>query len=201
VRVALLLVAVLATLSLKLGLEFLIGTFTAGLIVGMVSRGHEAEPFHHKLDGVGFGFLIPIFFVVTGVKFDLNALLASRTSLLCVPLFLALFLLARGLPVILYRGELGLRDRLALAFYSAAALPVVVAIAQVGVETKQMDAGIAAALVGAGMLSLLLFPQIATALRSGSRVAAETEAEPHEKPQEAVAHGQVSGEPWTANPG
>jgi len=133
----------------------------------MVSRGHGAEPFQHKLDGLGFGFLIPIFFVVTGVKFDLDALLSSLMSMMCVPLFLALFLLARGLPACLYRSELPMRDRVALGFYSSAALPVVVAIAQIGVETKQMEPGIAAALVGAGMISILLFPQIATALRAG----------------------------------
>jgi Kef-type K+ transport system membrane component KefB len=169
VRLAVLLVAALAVFADELGLELLIGAFAAGLIVGMVTRGDEAEPFHHKLDGLGFGFLIPIFFVVTGVKFDLHALLGSATSLLCVPLFLALFLVVRGVPVCLYRRELGGRDRLALAFYSAAALPVVVAITQLGVATKQMEPGIAAALIGAGMISLLLFPQVAVALRAVRR--------------------------------
>lgn len=169
VRLAVLLVAALAVFAVELGLELLIGAFAAGLIVGMVTRGEESEPFHHKLDGLGFGFLIPIFFVVTGVKFDLDALLGSTTSLLCVPLFLALFLLVRGVPVCLYRRELAGRDRLALAFYSATALPVVVAITQLGVATKQMEPGIAAALVGAGMISLLLFPQLAMALRSNNQ--------------------------------
>ncbi|MBA4187127.1 MAG: sodium:proton exchanger [Planctomycetaceae bacterium] len=173
VRVAVLLMAALVVVAAELGLELLIGAFAAGLIIGMVARGEESEPFHHKLDGLGFGFLIPIFFVVTGVKFDLNALIGSTKSLLCVPLFLGLFLLVRGLPVLLYRRELGGRDRLALAFYSASALPVVVAITQVGVETKQIEPGIAAALVGAGMISLLLFPQIAMTLRAHSHVGEE----------------------------
>jgi Kef-type K+ transport system membrane component KefB len=173
VRLAVLLLAALAVFSMELGLEMLVGAFAAGLIVGSVTRGEAAKPFHHKLDGLGFGFLIPIFFVITGVKFDLNALLGNSTSLLCVPLFLALFLLVRGLPVCLYRRELGGRDRLALAFYSATALPVVVAITQLGVATGRMQPGIAAALVGAGMISLLLFPQIAMALRSGVHIAQE----------------------------
>ena len=186
VRMAVLLVAALAVFAVELGLELLIGAFAAGLIVGMVTRGDEAEPFHHKLDGLGFGFLIPIFFVVTGVKFDLNALLGSTTSLLCVPLFLGLFLLVRGVPVLLYRRELGGRDRLALAFYSATALPVVVAITQLGVATKQMEPGLAAALVGAGMISLLLSPQIAMALRAGSEQAPVPGTEPDAKPPEPV---------------
>lgn len=167
-RLVILLVAVLVVVALELKLEVLIGAFVAGMIVGTVTRDKEAEPFHHKLDGLCFGFLIPIFFVISGVRFDLTALLGSATSLMCVPLFLALFLLARGLPVLLYRGQLGGRDRLALAFYSATALPLVVAITEVGVSSGQMAPEIAAALVGAGMISLLVYPQVALALRPGS---------------------------------
>jgi Kef-type K+ transport system membrane component KefB len=183
VRLTLLLVAAFAVVSKEMGLELLIGAFTAGLIVGVVTRGEAAEPFHHKLDGLGFGFLIPIFFVVTGVKFDLDAL-ADRTNLLCVPLFLVLFLLVRGVPVCLYRRELGGRDRLALAFYSGTALPLVVAVTELGVATKQMNPGTAAALVGAGMISLLVFPQIAMALRSSNQLAPEPGTELEAGPPE-----------------
>jgi Kef-type K+ transport system membrane component KefB len=154
---------VLSVIAVELGLEILIGAFVGGMILGLVTRDEEA--FRHKLDGVGFGFLIPIFFVATGVRFDLKGLLASPTSLMCVPLFLVLFLLVRGLPVLLYRRELRGRDRLALAFYSATALPVVVAITEVGLATRQMTPEIAAALVGAGMISMLVFPQVALSLR------------------------------------
>ena len=167
VRLVMLLLAVLVVVALELKLEVLIGAFVTGMIVGTVTRDEEAEPFHHKMDGLGFGFLIPIFFVISGVRFDLKALLGSTTSLLCVPLFLGLFLLVRGLPVLLYQRQLGGRDRLALAFYSATALPLVVAITEVGVSTEQMTPEIAAALVGAGMISLLVYPQIALALRPG----------------------------------
>lgn len=186
VRLAVLLTAALVVAAGELGLELLIGAFAAGMIVGVVTRGEEAEPFHHKLDGLGFGFLIPIFFVVTGVKFDLNALLESGDALVCVPLFLSLFLVVRGVPVLLYRRELGGRDRLALAFYSSAALPVVVAITEVGVETGQMRPGTAAALVGAGMLSLLIFPQVAVALRAHAGSPPAPEAEPATRPPEAA---------------
>jgi Kef-type K+ transport system membrane component KefB len=186
VRLAVLLMAALAVFSIELGLEFLVGAFAAGLIVGIVARGEEAKPFHHKLDGLGFGFLVPIFFVVTGVKFDLNALIGNSTSLLCVPLFLAPFFLVRGLPVCLYRRELGGRDRLSLAFYSATALPVVVAVAQLGVAKGLMQPGIAAALVGASMISLLLFPQIAMALRMEVQKAQEPGPDQRDKMPEAV---------------
>ncbi len=186
VRLAVLLTATLVAFAAEMGLELLIGAFAAGMIVGMVARAEEAEPFHHKLDGLGFGFLIPFFFVVTGVKFDLHALFGSASSLMCVPLFLVLFLVVRGLPVVLYRRELGGRDRLAFAFYSATALPVVVAITEVGVATGQMEPGIAAALVGAGMISLLLFPQIAMALRSSGQSVPEVEPKHEGKLPETV---------------
>jgi Kef-type K+ transport system membrane component KefB len=168
VRFTLFLLALLSLVAVELGLEVLIGAFVGGMIIGVVTRGEDMKPFRHKLDGMGFGFLIPIFFVVTGVRFDLDGLLSSRTSLLCVPLFLVLFLLVRGLPALLYRRDLEARDRVALAFYSSAALPVVVAITEVGVMTKRMSPTIAAALVGAGMISLLTFPRVALALRAGA---------------------------------
>jgi Kef-type K+ transport system membrane component KefB len=181
VRFALLLVAVLSVVAVELGLEVLLGAFAAGIIIGVVTRGENMEPFHHKLDGLGFGFLIPIFFVVSGVRFDLHALLSSPTSLLCVPLFLVLFLVVRGLPTLLYRRQLRGRDRLALAFYSASALPLVVAITEVGVSTKQMAPELAAALVGAGMISLLVYPQLALTLRPGAPSLAEGKVEPNGK--------------------
>jgi hypothetical protein len=87
---------------------------------------------------------------------------------MCVPLFLLLFLAARGLPVILYRHCLSRRDRFALAFYSATALPVVVAIVELGKESGYMSAAIASALVGAGLLSLIIYPPIALILRAPS---------------------------------
>jgi Kef-type K+ transport system membrane component KefB len=187
VRITMLLLALLSAVAVQLGLEVLIGAFVCGMILGLVTRGEDMEPFHHKLDGVGFGLLIPIFFVVTGIRFDLKGLLASPTSLLCLPLFLVLFLLVRGLPVLLYRRELAGRDRLALAFYSAAALPLVVAVTELGVSTGQMTPTIAAALVGAAMISILIYPQVALALRAGAPP--EDAAKPEEvvTPTESIA--------------
>jgi Kef-type K+ transport system membrane component KefB len=199
VRLVVLLVGILVVIAFELGLEILIGAFAAGMIVGTVTRGEEAEPFHHKLDGLGFGFVIPIFFVVTGVRFDLNALLGSTTSLLCLPLFLVLFLLVRGLPTLLYHRELSRRDQLALAFCSAPALPIVVAITQVGVATHQMTTDIAAALIGAGMISLLVFPQVAMALRAQAQAGPVTQAYPSSPA--ALSAPSLSGHTSGPSPG
>jgi Kef-type K+ transport system membrane component KefB len=100
-----------------------------------------------------------VFFIASGMTFDLDALLASPASALLVPVFLLLFLVARAAPVsLLYRRELPPVERAPLGLLSATALPLVVAITTLGVETGHMSSSAAAGLVGAGMLSMLLFP-------------------------------------------
>src|SRR5262249_15250910 len=119
-----------------------------------------------KLDGLGFGFLVPIFFVTTGLRYDLEALLTSPLALLQLPMFLVLFFVVRGLPALwIGRGDLDIRSRLALGFLSATELPLVVAIAGIGVRSGRMMPETAASLVGAGMASVLLFPLAALTLR------------------------------------
>jgi len=115
-----------------------------------------------KLEAVGFGFLVPVFFVNTGVTFDLDALLASPTVLVLLPVFLVLLLLVRGLPG-LFTAPIGAvaADRRAIVLFTATGLPIIVAVTGIGIATGDLAAGTAAALVGAGMLSVLLFPLLA----------------------------------------
>jgi Kef-type K+ transport system membrane component KefB len=163
-RLALLLLGGLVVLAGSLGLDIVLGAFAAGFIVGLVARGEDARAFHVKLDAVGYGFLIPIFFISTGLGFDLDAL-GNATTLLLVPAFAALFLLVRGVPAwLLARSTLPERERTALAFLTASALPLVVAITEVATENGELATDDAAALVGAAMLSLLAFPLVGTAL-------------------------------------
>ncbi len=167
VRLALLLVALLAWVAAELGLDFLLGAFTAGMIYRLFlsSAGEEeVETVEVKLEAVSFGYVIPIFFVVTGVTYDLEALTGSVKAMVMVPLFLASFLVVRGLPVRMYRKDLpDPNDRRALVYFSATALPLVVAITTLGVEADQMRPSTAAALVGAGMISVILFPLLGMA--------------------------------------
>lgn len=166
VRIAVLMVVGLVWVASHLGLDVLLGAFAAGIIVRLFTAGEEQHAVGSKLGAIGFGFLVPIFFVVSGMKFDLDALTRDPTSLLRVPLFLALFLVVRGLPaLLLYRKDLPRPDRAALAFFSATALPLVVVITGIGLDTGRMRPENAAALVGAGMLSVLLFPLIGFAIR------------------------------------
>jgi Kef-type K+ transport system membrane component KefB len=171
VRITVVLVFGLVLLAGKLGLDILLGGFVAGMIVRLALKGQEVKVFESKLTAVGFGFFVPFFFVTSGITFDLAAL-GSAEAIAKLFLFFALFLVVRGVPaMLLYRGVLGVRDRAALAFYCATELPLVVAITTIAIESGEMKASTAAGLVGAAMLSTLIYPFVAMALRKG----AETE--------------------------
>ena len=106
---------------------------------------------------IGYGFLIPVFFIVTGIQFDLDALLTGA-GLALAGLFLAIFLVTRGSSALLSLRELGARRTASLALFSATGLPLIVAVIEVGEERGEIDSDVAAALVGAGMASVLLYP-------------------------------------------
>lgn len=107
---------------------------------------------------MAFGFFVPVFFVTSGLRFDLDALFASSSTLLKVPLFLATLLLVRGLPSLLYRAKLDRRETLAAALMQATSLSFILVAVGIGIELHQMTPGNGAALTTAGLLSVLLFP-------------------------------------------
>ena len=172
VRLAVVLVFSLVALAAQLGLDLLLGGFVAGMITRIALRGREVSVFDSKLTAVGYGLLIPFFFVSSGMAFDLDALTSSTTALLKVPMFVALFLIVRGVPaLLLYRSELGLRDRFALAVYCSTELPLVVAITTLAIDAGKMKSSTAAGLVGAAIISTLIFPLLAARLRRGGEPA------------------------------
>ena len=175
VRFTLLVVVALVWLAAEFGLDVLLGAFTAGVVMRLFMSGgdrEEAALVTDKLEAVGFGFLIPMFFVVSGVRFDLSGLLASPFALALLPVLLALFLVTRGLPVmIVYRSALNRADRVALALFASTALPLVVVIVSIGVQTGRLRDDLGAALVGAAMLSLVVLPLLALRTRRSSRSA------------------------------
>src|SRR5262245_8263438 len=165
VRLAVLVLAGLIILTRNFGIDAILGAMAAGALVSLASPGEYGKAVRHKLEAIGFGLFIPIFFVTTGLRFDLQALTSSSTAMLQVPQFLALFLLVRGLPALLVRQDLDFWSRIALGILSSTQLPLVVAIAEIGVRSGKLGEETAASLVGAGMLSVLLFPTAALALR------------------------------------
>ncbi|WP_435969970.1 cation:proton antiporter [Streptomyces sp. Qhu_M48] len=173
VRFVFLLLALMLGASQALGLDVLLGAFAAGLVTRLLLAGAAPESgpqILEKVEGVGFGFLVPVFFVVTGIEFDLASLLEGGRTLLLLPIFLLLFLVVRGGPIwFLAPRDLDRRERGGLVLYGSTALPLVVAITTIGVDDKAMTAGEAAALVGAGMLSVLVFPLVALKSRAGAK--------------------------------
>ena len=181
VRVTVVLIFGLVLLAGKLGLDVLLGGFVAGMIVRLALKGHELQVFESKLTAVGFGFFVPFFFITSGMNFDLEAL-GSAQALAKLALFVALFLVIRGAPaMLLYRNVLQTRQRRALAFYSATELPLVVAITTIAIDAGHMTSATAAGLVGAAMLSTLIFPFVGLALQK--RAVEENETGPPEPDQ------------------
>jgi Kef-type K+ transport system membrane component KefB len=165
VRIIILLIVGLVVVATDLGLDNLLGAFAAGMIARLALSPEQTTALTPRLEAIGFGFLIPIFFIVSGVNFDLDALTSSPTTMLKVPLFLVLMLLVRGLPaLVVYKGLLSVRQRVALALLQATALPLLVVITEIGLSTDRMTTSNAAALVGAGMLSVLVLPLVGFAV-------------------------------------
>jgi len=180
VRLSILLLAALVLLARDVGFEFILGAFAAGLIVGLVLDNPEGRVVRMRLEGIGFGLLIPIYFVATGLTFDLDSLLTARGVGLAA-LFLALLLLVRGASALLWLRELGPRGTASVAFFGATALPLVVAIVGIGTDRGAIDSDVGASLIGAAMVSVLVYPLIATAMAGAEEwepdTVASTEAE------------------------
>ena len=171
VRISLLMLALLFVLAEEFGFESIFGAFAAGMIVGLATRGEVGKTLREKIDAVSFGWFYPFFFVGTGIKFDLATLFKDLTTVLLVPALMILLLIIRGAPVWLYRKDLAKAQQLPFALSSAVpSLSIIVVITEIGLRTKTMSTDIATALVGAGLLSIMLFPTVAGALLA--RVAA-----------------------------
>lgn len=168
VRISILILLGLVSLANELGMEIVLGAYTAGLVIAMLARGAKAETLEDRLTSIGSGFFIPLFFITSGVEFDLPGLVTSPASLARLFLFCAAFLFIRMIPVRLYKSALPERDLAPLALFSATTLPLVVAVTYLGVRTGQMLPENASALVGAAVISVAVFPTLAISLRSKS---------------------------------
>ena len=165
VRFAVLLLVAFTVLAEKFGLESILGAFLAGAIVGLVDRDSSSHPnFRIKLDAIGYGFLIPVFFVASGVRLNLAGLLHSPSALARVPVFLLALLVVRGLPAFIGLRTNGTKPTLALGLLQATSLPFIVTATQIGVALGKISSVTAAALICAGLLSVLIFPLIALVL-------------------------------------
>ncbi|TCO42499.1 Kef-type K+ transport system membrane component KefB [Kribbella antiqua] len=165
VRAAVVLLVAFVALAEQFGLETILGAFLAGAVVGLVDRDASSHPrFRIKLEALGYGFLIPVFFVTSGLRLDLGGLVDDPAALARVPLFLLALLVVRGAPALLSIRSLGGRSTAAVGLLQATSLPFIVTATQIGVLTGLMAPVTGAALVCAGLLSVLMFPSIALLL-------------------------------------
>jgi Kef-type K+ transport system membrane component KefB len=182
VRAAIVLFVGFAAIAETLGLEVILGSFIAGVILSLLDRDEVMThpDFRRKLEAMGFGFFIPVFFVASGVRFDLDALLADASNLVMLPIFLAALVLVRGLPALLYRRLLDGRRVVVAAMMQATSLPFIVAATAIGIELGLVDAAESAALIGAGLLSVLIFPLLGLTLLRGATPRDEAPRAPEE---------------------
>src|SRR3954454_23308934 len=167
IRLSMLLVVGLGAVAMHLGFEAILGAFIAGGILRLVDADAETThpQFHTKLEGLGYGFLIPVFFVTSGLTFNLSVLFSSVGTVLRIPLFLTALLIVRGLPAIVYRSSITRRRELvAAALLQATSLPFIVAATTIGLRLGAIRAANAAALVAAGLLSVVIFPAVSLQL-------------------------------------
>jgi Kef-type K+ transport system membrane component KefB len=160
IRGAMLLMVAFVALAEGLGLEVILGSFAAGALLSLLDRDQlmTHPQFRTKLEATGFGFFIPVFFVVAGIRFDLDALLDDPANLAMVPIFLAALLAVRGLPALLYRGFVGTPRATVAGVLQATSLPFIVAATAIGLDLGLIDAAESSALIAAGLLSVLIFP-------------------------------------------
>lgn len=171
VRICILIQAMFVALAAKFALNVVFGAFAAGMVVGLASKGERGLLLRQKLDAIGYGFFIPIFFIVAGMRFDVSALWASPLVPVQLIALLGLLVLVRGAPVLLYKRALSSANKLPFALYSATGLPLIVIITEIGVSSGLMATDRAAVLVCAGMISVLLFPIIAGRVRQDTQSA------------------------------
>jgi Kef-type K+ transport system membrane component KefB len=157
----------LLVIASRFGLDVVLGAFLAGVVLRRWAPG-DVHALEGKLDAVGYGFFIPIFFIWSGMRLDLRSIIESPARLL---VFFVLFLVVRGLPALLfYRRDLPMRGRVQMMLLTATALPLLVALAEIGLASRTMLPENAAALVGAGVLSVIVFPAVSVGIaRSGPR--------------------------------
>ena len=166
VRWTVLLVAGLALAAQVLGFEAILGAFLAGMLV----RALDPDPEHThplypvKLEAVGYGLLVPVFFVTSGLTLDLRGLMQHPGALATVPAFLLALLFVRGLPAVAFHREIGRREVLALGLLQATSLPFLIAATAIGREMGVLDPAVGAGLVAAGLVSVLVFPAVVLAL-------------------------------------
>src|SRR4051794_6434761 len=193
-RFTIVLLLFLLAVAARFGLDVVLGAFLAGMVLRRWAPG-DVHSLEEKLDAVGYGFFIPVFFVVSGMNLDVDSIVEAPLRLL---VFFVLLLVVRGLPALLvYRRALSMTRRVQMMFITATSLPLLVALAEIGLRNGTMLPENAAALIGAGVLSVIVYPAVAVAVGAGRAARDQATSSSPEPQNEPVAPGPA-GEPASA---
>jgi Kef-type K+ transport system membrane component KefB len=188
VRAAFVLLIGFTALAEQVGLATILGAFAAGALLSTIDRDDMTHPqFRSKLEAAGFGVFIPVFFVTSGLRFDLNALFASASTVARVPLFLAAIYLARGVPAIVYVRLLGRSRSVIAGVLQATSLTFTVTATQIGLQLGVVTQATAAGLVAAGLLSAVISPALALGLLRRARPSSRLESTGQPSPTRSTA--------------
>ncbi|GEL95924.1 cation:proton antiporter [Cellulomonas composti] len=179
-RFTLLLLVALLAWATAMGFDAVLGAFLAGMVLRSWAPADNHD-FERKLDVVGWGVFIPIFFVSSGMGLDLDAIVENP---LLPVVFALIILVARGVPGLLwYRGRLPARDRVRLGLYTSTTLPLLVALTGIAVDDGSMSTSIAACLVGGGVITVVAFPLFARTLAPAAAGGPAQDAPPRTDPR------------------
>lgn len=165
-RVAMFILLGFVSLADSFGMETVVGAYAAGMAIAMLAGAAGDETLEDRLGSIGSGFFVPLFFVVSGVTFNLPLLVSSPSSIFQFFIFCLIFICIRLAPLCLYQRQLPQRDVLAQGLLSSTTLPLVVAITYLGAQSGQIHQETATALVGAAIMTVTAFPTFAFWLRS-----------------------------------
>jgi Kef-type K+ transport system membrane component KefB len=175
IRIAMVLIVTLAVLAETFGMDLALGALAAGMMLGFATRGGQrVHELHAKIDAVGFGFLIPLFFLSSGMRLDVRSIFTGVEGLVLLVVFFAALVIVRLPLFFLLRGELGPSGAVAVTLFSATTLSLIVVITRVAVEVGALPPSQAAPMVGAGMLTVMLFPALGARLAGMQREGAST---------------------------
>lgn len=173
VRGAFVILLIFTALAFEFGVDALLGAFVAGIVLSIADRDDRPnlQRYQGKLRAIGYGFLVPVFFIGTGITFDVRSLLASTSSLALLPVLVVAILVVRAGPAVIFRRRIGTAPAAAAGLLQATTLTFPVVVAQVGLDLKLLASSTAAALIGAALVTVLVFPALALALRPWTRPA------------------------------
>lgn len=164
VRLSVALVISFAALAQVGGLEVVLGAFFAGGVLNMVDSSMRDPSFRARLDGLGYGLLIPVFFVASGALLDFSTLSLWPDALVLVPLLLVVLLVSRATPELLLRVGDGLQVRVGSGLLCATSLPFIVTASQIGESTGRLTPSTASAMTITGLVGVIVFPAIGVPL-------------------------------------